>query len=220
MESQVTIHCKPVRLEGVLDQKSSQKAVIICHPHPLYGGDMDNPVVMAIAEAFSEKGATTLRFNFRGTGNSTGAFDNGTGEQEDIRAALDFLMDKGFQSITLAGYSFGARMNAAVVSKGCRIEDHIMVSPPVAVMSFDDIEQMPYTGLIVTGRNDEIAPPDLIEKHIQRWGISPRFDIIENCDHFYSGGLKKLRTLLTDYLSGNFCNRGQAGSGYRPEIPE
>ncbi|OGR14500.1 MAG: alpha/beta hydrolase [Desulfobacula sp. GWF2_41_7] len=202
MESQITIECQPIRLEGMLDHNSSQKAVIISHPHPLHGGDMDNPVVMTVARAFFEKGFTTLRFNFRGMGSSTGSFDNGYGEQEDVRAAISFLADKGFQNISLAGYSFGSRMNAAVVSKGCMIEDHIMVSPPMAFMSFDDIEQMPSTGLVVTGRNDEIAPPGLIEKHIKRWGISPRFDIIENCNHFYSGGLKKLRILLADYLSG------------------
>ncbi|OGR26263.1 MAG: alpha/beta hydrolase [Desulfobacterales bacterium RIFOXYA12_FULL_46_15] len=202
MESQITIECQTIRLEGMLDHNSSQKAVIISHPHPLHGGDMDNPVVMTVARAFFEKGFTTLRFNFRGMGSSTGSFDNGYGEQEDVRAAISFLADKGFQNISLAGYSFGSRMNAAVVSKGCMIEDHIMVSPPMAFMSFDDIEQMPSTGLVVTGRNDEIAPPGLIEKHIKRWGISPRFDIIENCNHFYSGGLKKLRILLADYLSG------------------
>ena len=202
MESQITIQCKTIRLEGVLDQNSSQKAVIVTHPHPSYGGDMDNPVVMAVAETFFEKGFTTLRFNFRGTGNSSGAFDNGKGEQEDIQAALDFLSEKGFHEISLAGYSFGARMNAAVVSQGCKIEDHIMVSPPVGFMRFDDIEKMPSTGLIVTGRNDEIAPPDLIVQLIKRWGISPRFEIIKNCDHFYSGCLKKLKVIVTDYLSG------------------
>lgn len=202
MESQITIHCKTIGLEGVLNRNSLQKAVIVTHPHPLYGGDMDNPVVMTVAGAFFEKGFTTLRFNFRGTGNSSGAFDNGTGEQEDILAAMDFILDKGFEKIHLAGYSFGSRMNAALVSKGCKVEDHIMVSPPVAFMSFDDIEKMPCTGLIVTGTNDDIAPPSLVLKHIQRWGISPRFDIIENGDHFYSGGLKKLKTILTDYLSG------------------
>jgi len=61
---------------------------------------------------------------------------------------------------------------------------------------------MPSTGLIVTGRNDEIAPPDLIVQHIKRWGISPRFEIIENCDHFYSGCLQGLKTILAGYLSG------------------
>jgi len=201
MEARITIECQKIRLEGRLNRNSSQRAVIVCHPHPLYGGDMDNPVVMCIAGAFFEKGFTTVRFNFRGTGKSTGAFDNGAGEQEDIRSAMGYMTDQGFQGIALAGYSFGARMNAVLVSQGCRIDDHIMVSPPAGAMSFDDIEKMPCTGLIVTGRKDEIAPPELIARHIKRWGITPRFDIIENCDHFYSGCLHKLNTLVADYLS-------------------
>ena len=145
MESRITIECQKIRLEARLNRNASQKAVIICHPHPLYGGDMDNPVVMTIARAFFEKGFTTLRFNFRGTGKSTGGFENGKGEQEDIRAAMEYMADQEFLDITLAGYSFGARMNAALVSQGCRIKDHIMVSPPAGFMSFDDIGKLPHT---------------------------------------------------------------------------
>ena len=201
MESNVIIECGNIKLEGALQKNTSQNAVIICHPHPLYGGNMDNPVVMTIAESFFEKGFTTLRFNFRGTGNSTGMFDNGNGEQEDIRAVMSWLKKNGYQKIYLTGYSFGARVNARVVFKGCKIEDHIMVSPPVGFISFDDIEKMSSTGLIVTWANDDIAPADLIRKHINRWQIVPRYEIIENCDHFYSGRLDKLKAILTDYLS-------------------
>ncbi|MBU0465172.1 MAG: alpha/beta hydrolase [Proteobacteria bacterium] len=161
---------------------------------------MDNPVVMTIADSFFEKGFTTMRFNFRGTCNSTGMFDNGNGEQDDIRAAMSWLMENGYQKICLAGYSFGARMNALVVSKGCEIEDHIMVSPPAAFMSFDDIKKMPSTGLIITGANDEIAPADLVQGHINRWQINPRYEIIKACDHFYSGCLDRLKTILIDYV--------------------
>jgi uncharacterized protein len=200
MESKITIECGNIKLEGILRENTSQKAVIICHPHPLYGGNMDNPVVMTIADSFFEKGFTTLRFNFRGTCNSTGMFDNGNGEQDDIRAAMSWLMENGYQKICLAGYSFGARMNALVVSKGCEIEDHIMVSPPVGFMSFDDIDKMSCTGLIITGANDEIAPADLVQGHINRWQINPRYEIIKDCDHFYSGCLGKLKTILTDYV--------------------
>ncbi len=201
MNSLITIRCNDIQLEGVLQKKNKQKAVIICHPHPLYGGNMDNPVVMTIAESFFEKGFTTLRFNFRGTCNSTGMFDDGNGEQEDVKAVMSWLNKEGYKNIFLAGYSFGARMNALVVSKGCEIEDHIMVSPPAGFMSFDDIDKMPSTGLIVTGANDEIAPSDLVQDHIHRWRIAPRYLIIEDCDHFYSGCLGRLKTILTDYLS-------------------
>ncbi|MDA3789492.1 MAG: alpha/beta hydrolase [Desulfobacula sp.] len=200
MESKITIECGNIKLEGSLRKNTSQKAVIICHPHPLYGGNMDNPVVMTIADSFFEKGFTTMRFNFRGTCNSTGMFDNGNGEQNDIRAAMSWLMENGYQKICLAGYSFGARMNALVVSKGCKIEDHIMVSPPVGFMSFDDIKKMPSAGLIVTGANDEIAPKDQIQEHINRCQIDPKYEIIKDCDHFYSGCLGKLKAILIDYL--------------------
>ena len=201
MDSPITIECKNIKLEGVLNKNSSQKAVIISHPHPVYGGNMDSPVVMTIADSFFEKGFTTLRFNFRGTGNSTGAFDNGNGEQEDVRAAVTRLVEAGYKWICLAGYSFGARINASVVSKGCEIKDHIMVSPPVGFMDFDPVKKMPSTGLIVTGANDEIAPVDLIQNYIHRWKITVRYEIIENCDHFYSGCLSRLKEILTGYLS-------------------
>ncbi|MCD4677589.1 MAG: alpha/beta hydrolase [Desulfobacula sp.] len=201
MGSHIIIECNNIKLEGVLNKNSKEKAVIICHPHPLYGGNMDNPVVMTIADSFFEKGFTTLRFNFRGTCNSTGMFDNGNGEQEDIRAAMSWLTENGYKKIHLAGYSFGARMNASVVSKGCEIQDHIMVSPPVGFISFDDIKKMPSTGLIVTGANDDIAPKDLVQGHINRWKIVPKYEIIKDCDHFYSGCLGRLKTILTDYLS-------------------
>lgn len=189
------------RLEAALDAKGFSNAVVVSHPHPLYGGNMDNAVVMTIADAFLEKGFATLRFNFRGTGNSTGRFDEGRGEQEDVRAVVSWLRENGYPKIWLAGYSFGARMNAWAVSKGLDVQDHIMVSPPVGFMSFDEIETLPSTGLIITGADDDIAPPGLIAGHIHRWRISPQYQVIDGCDHFYSGCLGKLNTILKTYLA-------------------
>jgi alpha/beta superfamily hydrolase len=200
MESTVTVECGNIRLEGKYIKHSGTKGAVVCHPHPLYGGNMDNHVVTTIARVFDQKQISVLRFNFRGTGRSSGMFDNAEGEQEDVRAALAFMEQQGFTDLTLAGYSFGARINAAVVSDGVTIKDHIMVSPPAGFMSFDPIESMPDTGLIITGRHDEIAPPQIIADHIERWQIVPRFEIIENADHFYSGCLDDLSAVLTAYL--------------------
>ncbi len=201
METHITFSVGNITLEGILDEQEGDQGAVICHPHPLYGGNMENPVVLTIARAFAKKNITTLRFNFRGTCNSSGMFDNGVGEQDDIRAALNFLNEKGFANPWLAGYSFGARMNAAVISQGCTVKDHIMVSPPAGFMSFDDIDKMPDTGLIVTGSNDDIAPPKVVGEHIQRWGIDPQFEIIDGCDHFYGGRLDDLYGMLVAYLS-------------------
>lgn len=200
MELKIEFPCRTLSLEGMLTKGRSEKAVVVSHPHPLYGGNMDNPVVLTIVRAFVEKGMTVLRFNFRGTGNSSGVFDDGRGEQDDVRAALRFLSGSGFTRLYLAGYSFGARVNAAVMSGGCRAKDHVMVSPPAGFMRFDDIVQMPDTGLIVTGDNDEIAPAHIIKTHVKRWKIRPRFETIDGCDHFYSGCLYALFDILTDYL--------------------
>lgn len=199
MES-VTIKNQTIRLQGMLDTASAGCGVVITHPHPLYGGNMDNPVVMQMAASFAKKGFTTLRFNFRGTQGSSGMYDNGHGEQTDVAAALQFLADQGIKALFLAGYSFGARINASVVSGGYEISDHIMVSPPVGFMSFDDISTLPSTGLILTGQADEIAPPDMVQAHINRWKIDPVFHIIPGCDHFYGGCLDLLGEILENYL--------------------
>jgi len=200
MEKSVIIPCGDIRLEGLLNKNSSGKGVVVTHPHPLYGGDMDNPVVDEIARSFFEQGFTTLRFNFRGTGKSSGMFENGIGEGDDVKAALAYLKASGIFGVYLAGYSFGARINASVVSSGYDLQDHIMVSPPLGFMSFDEVLAMPLTGLIVTGANDDIAPPVLVTSAIHRWQINPQFEVIEKCDHFYTGCLNKLNRVLSDYL--------------------
>jgi uncharacterized protein len=126
-EQPVTIPVAPgLSLEGALALPERPAAgVVLCHPHPLYGGDMDNPVVGAAAEACAGLGLATLRFNFRGVGGSRGAWDEGHGEQEDVRATLTLLRQRlpAATRLALAGYSFGASMSARVAASG----------PPLAV---------------------------------------------------------------------------------------
>ena len=120
---------------------------------------MDNPVVLAVRKAYACKGFSTLRFNFRGVGASNGRHDRGIGEREDVRAANAFLADLGMQEIDLAGYSFGAWVNAGV---GEGFQRMLMVSPPVAFIDFGPPAPMPNLGLIVTGelRRDRPAGHD------------------------------------------------------------
>ena len=95
-----------LKIEGMLGKQPGENGVVICHPHPLMGGSMYNNVVEAIQEAFSSQNYTTLRFNFRGTGNSTGNYDEGRGEQEDILSAQKFLKNNGANKILLNSFSF------------------------------------------------------------------------------------------------------------------
>ena len=200
MVEQRVIENGNIRLEANLVRGDHDGGVVITHPHPLYGGNMYNPVVGAVAGAFQSLGWTTLCFNFRGTGKSTGMYDDGRGEQTDVLACLDLLADMGCRQRILAGYSFGSWVNAGVMNQKGDIMDHIMVSPPAAFISFDTITRLPDTGLIITGENDTIAPPDVIAGYIKKWQITPQFDILPGVDHFYGSGLDLLSGKIVEYL--------------------
>jgi alpha/beta superfamily hydrolase len=128
MEEKISVESGRYRLEGYWQAGAANKGAVITHPHPLYGGSMSNPVVETIQNAYQQNGYATLRFNFRGVGGSQGSYDNGAGEKDDVYAAVATLKSGGTTAIDLAGYSFGAWVNAAIVADSrTPIE---MTSPP------------------------------------------------------------------------------------------
>lgn len=189
------------RLEGLLGVVPGDGGVVITHPHPLYGGDMHNTVVTALTRAYQRAGYTTLRFNFRGVGRSQGDYDEGRGEQQDVRAALDFLAASGKTALTLAGYSFGAWVNALTAPPADAVKQIIMVSPPVALLDFAPVASVPQLRLVVTGERDPFAPPDLLESLLPQWNPLARLEVVPGADHFYSGGLDRLAVVLAAYLA-------------------
>ncbi len=198
MEQSCQFNSDGLRIDALVETQSSssQKGIVITHPHPLYGGDMHNPVVDTIRKVYRQKGFATLRFNFRGTGNSEGRYDEGRGEQADVIAAVETLRNDGIQEIHLAGYSFGAWVNVRAVSAGLNVEQMVMVSPPVSMIAFDDIGPIDSLALVVTGGRDDIAPPAEIEKGLKAWNPSTRFEIVKSADHFYGGCLDQLEAVL------------------------
>jgi alpha/beta superfamily hydrolase len=187
-------------IEGLFNKKTKDKGVVITHPHPLYGGDMYNMVVEAIVHVYNLKGYSTLKFNFRGVGNSQGTYDKGVGEQKDVLAALSYLTKIGIKKIELTGYSFGAWVNAHAVHQGEGVENMIMVSPPVGFMDFQPDISMDSLRLVVTGSQDNIAPANLIEKMLPVWNSKASFEIIDGADHFYGGYINALESVLTSFL--------------------
>ncbi len=196
MAEKITFLSEEYEIEGLLNQRDEKKGVVVTHPHPLYGGDMNNLVVESIVHVYHMKGYSTLKFNFRGVGRSQGAYDNGLGEQKDVLSALSFLADMGLERIDLAGYSFGAWVNAHALQKDPLTEQMIMVSPPVGFMDFKSIVTMSTLKFVVTGNRDDIAPADVIEKMIYTWNPNARFEIIDGADHFYGGYLNQLESVL------------------------
>lgn len=197
MAERITFLSEEYEIEGLLNQKDEKKGVVVTHPHPLYGGDMNNLVVESIVHVYHMKGYSTLKFNFRGVGRSQGTYDNGLGEQKDVLSALSFLADMGMERIDLAGYSFGAWVNAHALQKDTLTKQMIMVSPPVGFMDFKSIVTMNALKFVVTGNRDDIAPADVIEKMMSTWNPDARFEVIDGADHFYGGYLNQLESVLS-----------------------
>lgn len=200
MEIRCTLPSDNIILEARYDNQPGDKAVVITHPHPLMGGDMDNPVVDAIQKAYAGKGYATLRFNFRGTGRSGGSHDNGIGETLDVIAAHSFLTKEGYTTIDLAGYSFGAYVNLNVASKHPIFSRVVLVSPPVDFMDFGDLSGASSLYLVVTGDEDPYATTHHIKKLLKNWNKNAIFKEISGSDHFYSGTMGVLNRCFNDYL--------------------
>ena len=201
MEEKILFPAGKHRLEGYWQSGTGDKGVVITHPHPLYGGTMDNPVVETIQNAYHRNGYTTLRFNFRGVGGSQGNHDNGRGEQDDVRAAIAYAESMNVSAVDLAGYSFGAWVNAGVVADNrTLIESMTMISPPVGFMEFENVNALGCLKLVVTGSRDDIAPADQIRDLLPAWNPDAQLEIINGCDHFYSSHLDKLQSILGRYL--------------------
>ncbi|MBN2809821.1 MAG: alpha/beta fold hydrolase [Deltaproteobacteria bacterium] len=199
-EEVITIKA-PVSLEGLLTKGLGTSGVVLTHPHPLYGGEMNNPVVKCVAKVFQAAGWSTLRFNFRGVGASQGRYDEGRGEVDDLLAAVAYLRTQGVGEIYLAGYSFGAwiiyQAIAADRISGLGI---IMVAPPVAMMDFSATIKLPDLWLVVAGENDEIAPPYQVKPLTHAWNPQAHFSEIPNADHFFNGCQKSLALAIKPLL--------------------
>lgn len=200
MNEQVTIRSRGIKLEGIFWRGCPTRGAVVTHPHPLYGGDMFNPVVEAIACAYQKAGFAVLRFNFRGTGKSAGTHDQGIGEQVDVTAAVDYLKTEGIQQVHLAGYSFGAWVNSMAAHDDMVLDGMTMVAPPVAFINFESGVRLPHLSAVVAGSRDEIAPPDLIQPLLGQWNPDARMEIIDGADHFFFGYLDEVIRRLDQQL--------------------
>jgi alpha/beta superfamily hydrolase len=192
-----------LRIEGLLHNLPGENAVVVTHPHSLYGGTMHNHVVRAVARAYRGEGYTTLRFNFRGVENSEGEFGNGQGEQQDVQEALKYLVDLGKSKIDLAGYSFGAWVNALGIGDFQEAQRLIMVSPPVSFIDFSFLEHSSKIKLVICGTRDEIAEYKKVEKMLPKWNNEVTFRAIQGADHFYSGYEEELMEIVGRFLREN-----------------
>lgn len=202
------------QLEAILKEpKGEAKGVaLVCHPHPLGGGTMHNKVVFRAAAGLIGAGLITLRFNFRGVGNSTGEHDDGDGEKQDVLDALDYLSENyPNQPITLAGFSFGSRVGTEIGINDKRIVRLISIGTPVdKYKDYGYLENLRKPILFVHGDKDEFGSVESLNELIAK--VSPVTDtsvkIFQNCGHFFDEHLTQLRDTIHNWVLEKIAEEG------------
>ncbi len=193
-QSAVTFKAKGLNFEGVMatpdDEGGKIPGVVICHPHPLFGGSMDNNVVMSLAFALAREGIACLRFNFRGVGNSGGEHTKGEKEHEEALAAIDLLKawpgvdDK---RIGLAGYSFGTRVVCAHPELHKVPKAFALVSPSFEALDTAKLKKAKQPKLVITGDRDKLIQAENLQPVLESFENPPAFKLVEGVDHFWYG---------------------------------
>jgi alpha/beta superfamily hydrolase len=188
-------------LEGLWKDSPAPRrgTAVVAHPHPLHGGTLHNKVVYRAAQALSDAGWATLRFNFRGVGLSQGRHDAGRGETADFRAALEEAQRRGGLPLLAAGFSFGSAVVLRASAEDTRVVARIAIGLPLATESARDLPHVAPPILYVTGERDSFGPPELLERFV---GDSGQIVIVPGADHFFEGQLPRLQEAISAFLDG------------------
>ncbi|MDQ2906915.1 MAG: alpha/beta family hydrolase [Ktedonobacteraceae bacterium] len=192
-------------LEGILKPEEAgvvpNYASLVCHPHPLYGGTMHNKVVFKTAQVLQALQMPALRFNFRGVGRSSGTYDEGRGELDDVRYALDFLSHRypGLPVI-LAGFSFGAYVGLRVGANDGRVQALIGLGTPARNFNGDTLKDCHKSKLLVHGTLDELAPYEQTARWFEQLPPPKSMVVVEGADHFFHERLQEVQTIIASFV--------------------
>lgn len=207
------------RLEGRYHHSSQPNAPIalVLHPHPQFGGTMNNKVVYTIFHAFKRQNFSVLRFNFRGVGRSQGVYDHGQGELSDAAAALDWMQthNPNATGCWIGGFSFGAWIAMQLLMRRPEISGFIAISPPANMFDFSFLAPCPSSGLILHGAADELVPEADVAKLATR--LSNQRDIridyrtVPGAGHFFDAETEKLSAVVSGYIRQAMAEAAAAG---------
>jgi len=200
------------RLEALLNAGAGNttRAAVVCHPHPLFGGTLHNKVVFHTMKALNGFGFPVLRFNFRGTGLSEGEHDQGKGEVEDVRTALDWLDAEYHLPLIFAGFSFGAAVGLRAACADARVRGVIGVGTPIGPVvsdsevprtyTFDFLQDCAKPKLFVSGARDQFGPRAKLEALVAAMPEPKKLVLIDGADHFFEGRLRELRETIETWV--------------------
>lgn len=186
---QVSFWSGDLLLEGdVAVARGSTEGAVICHPHPIYGGTMNNPVVRALARATYAAGLVTLRFNFRSAGRSAGVYGDGIGEIADARAATRFLVSEArVKRVVMIGYSFGAMVGLQAGAPLDEVRQLVGIAPPVESFDLRCLAGCTKPKLFVVGDTDEFCPVRELRRRLAAVPEPKREHIVAGAGHFLAG---------------------------------
>lgn len=211
-QSAVTFKAKGLNFEGVVatpdDAGGNFPGVVICHPHPLFGGNMDNNVVLAVAYGLTQQGFATLRFNFRGVGNSEGEHTKGEQEYQEAVAAMDLLQawpGVDGQKIGLAGYSFGTRVVLSHPEVQKKPKVFALISPSFEALETATLKKNKRPKLIITGDRDKLIQSENLQPVLESFAVPPTFKLVPGVDHFWMGKEDLLVEEVCPFFSENLA---------------
>tara|TARA_Y100001936_G_C15963225_1_gene606808 strand:- start:484 stop:1140 length:657 start_codon:yes stop_codon:yes gene_type:complete len=188
-------------------KKKTSPIALILHPHPQYGGTMNNKIVVDTFNTFMENEFSVCRVNFRGVGKSDGEFDNGQGELADSAAALDWIERENFDNSQcwIAGFSFGSLIAMQLLMRRPEINRFVIISPQPNVYDFSFLSPCPTSGMVIHGKKDELVSADSIDELKKRLtnqkGINVQFNQVIDANHFFSKSEENLKKSLNKYIS-------------------
>ncbi len=207
-QSAVSFQVKGLEFEGIIVQPKGEQTglpgVVICHPHPLHGGNMDNNVVLSVCFALAEQGFAALRFNFRGVGNSEGEHTKGESEHQEALGALDLMeawpsVDGG--RIGLAGYSFGTSVILGSPELQKRTKAIALISPSIRALENTALAGAKQPVLVITGDQDELVQSDQFGTVFDGFSSPPTCHIVAGADHYWYGYESQLAPRVVDFFS-------------------
>ena len=203
MEEHVTFQVGEIRLEGLLSLPSHTAKIgaVICHPHPLYGGEMHNNIVSALVDAFQVAGIATLRFNFRGVGNSEGEHDEGNAEVDDVKGAVTYLLSRqAVPTVVVAGYSFGSMVGLRAGTDDSRVHKLIGVALPIGMRDASFLLNANKPTLLISGDHDNYSPVPGLNDLVAKLPAPKSLVIVDGADHFFWGLEGKVAKAAVEFL--------------------
>ena len=200
------------RLEALLNEgrDDAPYAAVVCHPHPLFGGTMHNKVVYHAMKTFSRRGFPVLRFNFRGAGLSEGAHDNGHGEVDDVRAALDWMEKEYHRPILFTGFSFGSSVGLRACCGDERVRGIVALGLPVSAggreYHYHFLARCGQPKLFISGTGDQYGPQAAVEAVVAEAAAPAKLVWVQGADHFFAGKLEQMQLALRSWTEEHFLH--------------